>query len=605
MNKHPYPYHRTLKGRILFITLTVSLFMGLLIGCVSCYLYYSYQKQTLLSNIEISLKYAADTIDRELSSLFTLVNWCQSSQAVADYAVSDDPSVTFSTHDLLNEQYLITPDNTYIRRIIISKKSGGFIQIVPEQLATQANADKIIATLPYLSTAIHSQDFDFSMGLVADPLDGSLRFKVLPVLRPVYDRYTSEVTGYILMQIDPALFTDALSSIHLDSDNTCYFSVGSKNYQYQNGSLTETFRYTLISQKHMDGYSPYYKDSAVYSGSSDDGMNYCHVTRTLNSGSFRLTCRIPFTLFVKNLQPFFWIILLVLALAMVFAFCMIFYLHRVVTKPVNQLKQQMIKISGGDFSQNPSIEWHTELGDIGRGINEMSENISELLEKRISAEKEKQEYEYRLLQSQINPHFLYNTLNSIKWMATIQNAPGIAQMTTSLSRLLKSIAKGKQVSIPVKAEFSLLDDYFMIQKYRYGGAITLEYQIDDQTLLDSQILRFTLQPIVENAIFHGIEPKGAAGSIQLHLFSPASDQIQIDITDNGVGISEETIYHLLTDDEKNKSSFFRDFGISSVHKRIQYEFGQDYGLSIQSKKGEFTTVSIHLPKLFDPTMEDI
>ena len=220
MNKHPYPYHRTLKGRILFITLTVSLFMGLLIGCVSCYLYYSYQKQTLLSNIEISLKYAADTIDRELSSLFTLVNWCQSSQAVADYAVSDDPSVTFSTHDLLNEQYLITPDNTYIRRIIISKKSGGFIQIVPEQLATQANADKIIATLPYLSTAIHSQDFDFSMGLVADPLDGSLRFKVLPVLRPIYDRYTSEVTGYILMQIDPALFTDALSSIHLDSDNT-------------------------------------------------------------------------------------------------------------------------------------------------------------------------------------------------------------------------------------------------------------------------------------------------------------------------------------------------------------------------------------------------
>ena len=204
MNKHPYPYHRTLKGRILFITLTVSLFMGLLIGCVSCYLYYSYQKQTLLSNIEISLKYAADTIDRELSSLFTLVNWCQSSQAVADYAVSDDPSVTFSTHDLLNEQYLITPDNTYIRRIIISKKSGGFIQIVPEQLATQANADKIIATLPYLSTAIHSQDFDFSMGLVADPLDGSLRFKVLPVLRPIYDRYTSEVTGYILMQIDPS-----------------------------------------------------------------------------------------------------------------------------------------------------------------------------------------------------------------------------------------------------------------------------------------------------------------------------------------------------------------------------------------------------------------
>ena len=597
MPRLKFPYYRTLRGRILFITLTVNLLIGLLIGCVSCYLYYYYQKQTLLSNIEISLKYAADTIDRELSSLFTLVNWCQSSQVIADYAVSEDPSVTFTTHDLLSEQYFITTDNIYIRRIVISKKNGGFIQIVPKQLATQANADKIISTLPYLSSAIRNSDFDFSMGLVADPLDGSMRFKMLPVLRPIYDRYTSEVTGYIFMEIDPVLFTDTLRSIHLDPETTCYLSVESKNYIYQDESLVETFRYSLMDQQIMKGYSPYYEDSSIYSGISDDGIHYCHVTRTLNSGSFQLTCRIPFSVFIKNLQPFFWIIFLVLALALVFAFCMIFYLHRVVTKPVNQLKQQILHISQGEFSKNSSIEWHTELGDIGRGINEMSENISELLEKRIAAEKEKQEYEYRLLQSQINPHFLYNTLNSIKWMATIQNAPGIAQMTTSLSRLLKSIAKGRQVSIPIKAEFSLLDDYFTIQKYRYGGAITLDYQIEDETLCDCQILRFTLQPIVENSIFHGIEPKEEAGLIEVHLFSPSPDQVQIDITDNGVGMSEETIQHLLTDDTQNKSSFFRDFGISSVHKRIQYEFGETYGLSIQSKQGEFTTVSVHLPKV--------
>ena len=601
MSKRRYAYYRTLKRRILFITLTVSLFMGLLIGCVSCYLYYNYQKQTLLSNIEISLKYAADTIDRELSGLFTLVNWCQSSQAVADYAVSSNPSVTFSTHDLLNEQYLITSGNEYIRRIIITRKDGGFIQVVPEPIATQPNVTQIISTLPYLSSAINSLDFDFSMGLVADPLDGSLRFQMLPVLRPVYDLYTSEVTGYILMEIDPALFTDALASVHLDSELSCYLNIEPKNYRYQDGALTETFRYTLNSQGPMEGYVPYYEDSLVYSGISDDGIDYCHVIRTLSSGNFRLTCRVPFSLFVENLQPFFWIILLVLMLVLIFAFCMFFYLHRVVTKPVNQLKQQIIRISGGDFSKNPSIEWRTELGDIGRGINEMSENIVQLLEKRVAAEKEKQEYEYRLLQSQINPHFLYNTLNSIKWMATIQNAPGIAQMTTSLSRLLKSIAKGRQVSIPVRTEFSLLDDYFTIQKYRYGGAITLDYQIDDESLLDCQILRFTLQPIAENAIFHGIEPTGAAGVIQVRLYAPSANQIQIDITDNGVGMAEDTIQHLLEDDEKNKSSFFRDFGISSVHKRIQYEFGPEYGLSIQSKLDVFTTVSVHLPKLFSPS----
>ena len=94
----------------------------------------------------------------------------------------------------------------------------------------------------------------------------------------------------------------------------------------------------------------------------------------------------------------------------------------------------MVRIAGGDFSRDPSVEWEHELGDIGRGINDLSENVSELMEKRLEDEKQKQDLEYKMLQSQINPHFLYNTLNSIKWMATIQGATGISEMTTSLSR---------------------------------------------------------------------------------------------------------------------------------------------------------------------------
>ena len=100
------------------------------------------------------------------------------------------------------------------------------------------------------------------------------------------------------------------------------------------------------------------------------------------------------------------------------------------------------------------MEWDHELGDIGRGINDLSENVSELMEKRLEDEKQKQDLEYKMLQSQINPHFLYNTLNSIKWMATIQGATGISEMTTSLSRLLKSISKGTSLLIDIREEFT-------------------------------------------------------------------------------------------------------------------------------------------------------
>lgn len=112
-------------------------------------------------------------------------------------------------------------------------------------------------------------------------------------------------------------------------------------------------------------------------------------------------------------------------------------MNRMITVPVSKLQTRMVRIAGGDFSRDPSVEWEHELGDIGRGINDLSENVSELMEKRLEDEKQKQDLEYKMLQSQINPHFLYNTLNSIKWMATIQGATGISEMTTSLSRLLK------------------------------------------------------------------------------------------------------------------------------------------------------------------------
>ena len=103
-------------------------------------------------------------------------------------------------------------------------------------------------------------------------------------------------------------------------------------------------------------------------------------------------------------------------------------MNRMITVPVSKLQTRMVRIAGGDFSRDPSVEWEHELGDIGRGINDLSENVSELMEKRLEDEKQKQDLEYKMLQSQINPHFLYNTLNSIKWMATIQGATGILSL---------------------------------------------------------------------------------------------------------------------------------------------------------------------------------
>ena len=196
-----------------------------------------------------------------------------------------------------------------------------------------------------------------------------------------------------------------------------------------------------------------------------------------------------------------------------------------IARPITALQSRIEAVGSGDFSADPAIEWDNELGDIGRGINKMSGNITALMDRRLEDEKQKQDLEYRMLQNQINPHFIYNTLNSIKWMATIQHAPGIAEMVTALSRLLKSVSKGNERLVPLYEEFALLNDYFTIQQYRYGGTITLDVSyIEDENLTHSCLIpRFTLQPLVENAIFHGIEPKGSAGEVTLRVERDAAN----------------------------------------------------------------------------------
>lgn len=215
------------------------------------------------------------------------------------------------------------------------------------------------------------------------------------------------------------------------------------------------------------------------------------------------------------------------------------------------------------------------------------------MERRLSGEKQRQELEYEVLLNQVNPHFLYNSPNSIKWMATIQHVPGIAEMTASLARLLKQVSKGSQHLIPLSEEISLLQDYYVIQKYRYGGGIELEMGIPAETA-SALLPRFTLQPLLENAIFHGLEPKGGVGTVRLTACHIADDLV-ITLSDDGVGIAEDQIPDLLRKSASKPSGLFKGIGISNVQSRIQREFGEHYGLSIESQVGAYTRIIVRLP----------
>ena len=571
--------------------------MCLLITIFSYYIFQHYLQNTLIQSTETSLRLLSESINTSLDGVYRLVRYCQTDSDIAKYIEnSPDPDsiLSVSTYNSFSEECSRYTSYNYMPRIAVISQHH-YLQVVSAAYSSTVNLADQVPLLPYFDELLTAENYDFSPGIVADPFHRAGR-KVLPIIRPITYQYSNKQAGYLFIEVSSDLFTVPLKDYTCPDDSFLYLTIVDHTYIFKDGNLCE-----FVPQYDLN------EDMSSYSLTGDTRISRIHsnttgeqilVTAALDMPDCYLSQSISHAERTNQTLLFAGILIAILVGILSIGIVLMLLMNRMITVPVSHLQSRMVRIAEGDFSRDPSIEWDHELGDIGRGINDLSENVCQLMERRLEDEKQKQDLEYKMLQSQINPHFLYNTLNSIKWMATIQGANGISEMTTSLSRLLKSISKGTSLLIDIREELSLLKNYFTIQSYRYGGTITMDIQVDDEALYNSQIIKFTLQPLVENAIFHGIEPKGCAGHIQIHVgyeTPDSTENIRIDVTDDGVGMTAEKAAQVLRSNDDSSADFFREIGVSNVHKRLQYQFGAEYGITIESKEGEYTTMSIHIP----------
>ncbi|MFG6355586.1 MAG: sensor histidine kinase [Acetatifactor sp.] len=588
-----------IQKRILFVTLSCILAMCLIISYASYYIFQNYLQQSMMQSTETNLRFLSDTICGNMGEVYRMAQFCQNNSNIARY-IKNNPNpgsvLAVNTYDRMLEEYNSNTAKTYMPRVTVITNEH-FLQICTNSTySTTANLADEVPGLPFFDTLLDDSDYNFSIGIIPDPFLRSYR-PVLPIIRPITYQYNSIQGGYLFIEVSADLFTDALRGYAHAEDSCIYLTLDGNNYLMEQNLLTKIeTAYEIREDLSGTAQAP---DILIHEVSVSDGTRRIIISAPLNMSG----CYISQSISISELQGqrilFLRIIIAALVGIMAVGVLLMMLMNRMIHTPVARLRDKIQRVSQGDFSREPSIEWNHELGDIGRGINDLSESVTQLMNRRIEDEKQKQDLEYQMLQSQINPHFIYNTLNSIKWMATIQGAGGIAEMTTALSRLLKSIAKGTQLLIPIREELDFLEDYFTIQNYRYGGTITFALQVEDPAIYDCKILRFTLQPFVENSIFHGIEPRGGAGHITVHACYESGAggrrDIRIDITDDGVGIPPDKAYRILEDGSDSRADFFREIGISNVHKRLQYEFGDSYGVTVESVVGEYTTMSIHIP----------
>jgi two-component system sensor histidine kinase YesM len=445
----------------------------------------------------------------------------------------------------------------------------------------------------WYNDVVNNREDDLWLPLQYDPFSGGGENTelVLTFVKPFRNLETREAIGAIVINLDGKLILQAIERIRLGKTGQFFVVNGegqvviASNPELWNGSIHES----ALDRKLRTIRS----EEAEFEIRLDDVRSYV-VTRTMQN-DWRIVGIVPVNEIISDIQQIqktIWIYAsILLALASVIGF----QFSRKITSPLKKLMEQMREIEKSNFKALTEVTSQDEIGQLSRRFNQMVRQIEMLIDQVNHVEAKKREAEMRALRHQINPHFLYNTLASIRWMIKFDQREGAYNGISSLVELMEASMEKKGVFCSIRDELDLLEKYMVIQKFRYGSNIQLLIECEE-SMLDLQIPRMLLQPIVENAIFHGIAPKQEGGQVTISFqrtISGNEKKLSITIIDDGLGIPDHKKSELLKPSHFKKSGMF-GIGLNHVNETIQLYYGKQSGVWIESEDGQGTTIILEL-----------
>lgn len=273
-----------------------------------------------------------------------------------------------------------------------------------------------------------------------------------------------------------------------------------------------------------------------------------------------------------------------------------------IVRPIERLRQVTGAVAHGDFKARAETTGPAEIAELSGSVNDMTVHLEAMVSKIKEDESKMRHAELRLLQEQINPHFLYNTLDTIVWLIESGSTDEAVDMVVSLSQFFRLVLSHGAEYISICEEEQHIRNYLKIQQARYHDILDYEINIDP-AIYPYKILKLTLQPLVENALYHGIKYKRAMGKITI-TGRMEERHITLVVQDNGVGMEPEKLAHLRREIERPCKDTEGGFGLANVNERIRMYFGDYYGMQIDSAQGEGTTVTVTIPALQTPPKDE-
>lgn len=565
----------------IFIYFTVSALGVLLLSGVALYVQMSRQlaaavqeeNQAVLGQVSRSVDSYLRTIMKLSDSLYYGV--------IKNADLSEEP---------VNSQFTLLYDNNKdnIANIALLSKEGELLEAVPA--ARLKTGLDVTGEEWFGNTLERTDNLHFTtphVQYIFDNNENQYRW-VITLTRAVEITHgTSTDQGVLLIDIRYNSLQQILENITL----------GNQGYLYMIGSGGELIwhpKMQLIEtgqlQENVDAAAAYRDGS--YREEYDGEMRDISVKSVGYTGWKLLSVTPEQGLPLNNLKMRLFVVFVVAAFLLVLILINAFISSRI-TNPIQELEKSVNAIEEGELDTQVYTGGSYEIQHLGRSIGDMASRIKALMEDIVAEHESKRKSEFDTLQSQINPHFLYNTLDIIVWMIENEQKQEAVKVVTALARFFRiSLSKGRSI-IPVQDELEHVRSYLMIQQMRFKNKFIYVIDADDQ-VLGLASLKLMLQPLVENAIYHGMEFMDGDGEIHIKVYRDQED-LWFEISDNGLGMTREQVDNLLSDKPHVSSRRGSGIGVKNVNERIRLYFGENYGLAIQSEPDEGTTIRIHLP----------
>lgn len=425
---------------------------------------------------------------------------------------------------------------------------------------------------PFIQQIMQKQGLYVPIGIHPEKLMSVHDAPVVSIGRAIVDPYSKENLGLIMLNVGINKLKTFWSEIYFTEHTKFYLIDENNNIIYSNSS-------NEIGNPAMN----------ITGIGARENTNHYSITSTSSLLNWKVITIIP-----KNeLFSFLYIVIKTITISLLVLLLLSIltsiYIATSITRPLSILNGKMKLVSEGNLDVTFDLQ-HGEVGRISVTIDNMLQDIRGLIGRIYTEEKEKRQLELLALQSQIRPHFMYNTLNVIKWMAKIQGASGIEEALTAFTSVIKFTAKTESDDVTIKEEVEFIKNYTKILDFRYLNKFEVYFDIEPD-VLEYKTLKFLLQPLVENAIFHGFDEIDYRGQLTIQIYEE-SDKVNIIVSDNGRGMSEMEIQRLEQGKIQDK---FNSIGIKNIRKRIELGYGEDYGLWITSHEKNGTIAKIIIP----------